>query len=164
VNAAEGHLCSICSAERLPEEDWFLVTQSRWEDKVRVFEWNDQLARKSGIHAACSPIHVREAVVHWMTTGSLDYPFANAVFLSTDDVRRRGRILPELRSDEFAGVRQIGELAVHRESLGRALAENPQSLNVILDELLIAVRSEWQSTPNSRGEGNRIFCMSTRTV
>jgi hypothetical protein len=62
------------------------------------------------------------------------------------------------------GVHQIGELAVHRESLGRALSDNPQSLNVILDELLYAVRREWRNDTGIHDEENRTFCVPTRAV
>jgi hypothetical protein len=39
-------------------------------------------------------------------------------------------------------AREIGELAVHREILDRALAENPLSLDAILDALLCALERE----------------------
>jgi hypothetical protein len=54
----------------------FLVAESHWEDKLKVLEWQDELARRRGIYAAWSGEHVEELVVHLMTTGSLDYPFA----------------------------------------------------------------------------------------
>ncbi len=43
------------------------------------------------------------------------------------------------------GARQIGELAVHRESMGRLLNESPDSLQLILDELTRALRRESSS-------------------
>jgi hypothetical protein len=48
---------------------------------------------------------------------------------------------PFSRAD-LSGTRSIGELAVHRESLERVLMESPQSLQVILDALLDALRQE----------------------
>jgi hypothetical protein len=48
---------------------------------------------------------------------------------------------PLSRSD-LSRARSIGELAVHRESLERVLMENLQSLQVILDALLDALRQE----------------------
>jgi hypothetical protein len=50
---------------------------------------------------------------------------------------------------DIRGARPIGELAVHRESIERVLAENPQSLKVILDALLDALRQE-ASSPAER--------------
>jgi len=68
--------CAICGEGRSAEQVWFLVAESHWEDKLKVLEWQDELARRRGIYAAWSGEHVEELVVHWMTTGSLDYPFA----------------------------------------------------------------------------------------
>jgi hypothetical protein len=43
---------------------------------------------------------------------------------------------------DIRGARQIGELAVHRESMGRLLNESPDSLQLILDELTRALQRE----------------------
>jgi hypothetical protein len=99
-----------------------------------------------------------------MTTGSLDYPFANVILPFPDSARRQQKLLGERNDDKMLGVHQIGELAVHRESLGRALSDNPQSLNVILDELLYAVRREWRHEVHTHDEENRTFCIPTRAV
>jgi len=66
------------------------------------------------IQVACSVHHVEELVIHWMTTGSLDYPFARTAQGFTS-WRPTG---PDCRVD-LSGARQIGELAVHRESIER---------------------------------------------
>jgi len=42
-------------------------------------------------------------------------------------------------------VRQIGELAVDRESIERVLSDSPQSLQTILDALMDALRQETSS-------------------
>ncbi|HZR56244.1 MAG TPA: hypothetical protein VFA74_05190 [Terriglobales bacterium] len=163
MNQTPTHACTICGAERMAEADWFLITESRWEDRVKVLGWNDQLAMKPSIHTACSPNHVRELVVHWMTTGSLDYPFATVVVPFPESVQ--GHKLLQQRNDiVMANVHQIGELAVHRESLHRVLNDNPQSLNVILDELLYAVRREWKNGTVNYEEENRMVCVPTRAV
>jgi hypothetical protein len=40
-----------------------------------------------------------------------------------------------------SGAQELGALSVHRESIRRVLSENPNSLNGILDELALALRS-----------------------
>ncbi len=45
----------------------------------------------------------------------------------------------------MTGVRQIGELAVDRESIERVLSDSPQSLQTILDALMDALRQETSS-------------------
>src|SRR5712691_1710641 len=130
--------CAICGEEQPGHETRFLVAENRWEDKLIIPPWNEQMASRAGIQVACSVNHVEELVVHWMTTGSVDYPFARTA-LGSGKWRRPAE--PGCRVD-LSGVRQIGELAVHRESMERVLAESPQSLQVILDALLEALRRE----------------------
>jgi hypothetical protein len=129
--------CSICGDVNAPAGRWFLVAENSWEDKLKILEWSERLAWHSGVHQACSVDHVQQLVVHWMTTGSLNYPFAQ--------LRDFGRRLPP-RNDRhgicelaFAG-NPIGELSVHRESMQRVLSESPHSLKTILDALLAALR------------------------
>jgi hypothetical protein len=76
---------------------------------------------------------VQQLVVHWMTMGSLDSPFAAT---STVEIKRRTRVgkTPPAEADT-RGERLMTELAVHRESLGRVLRENPESLVSNLEAL-----------------------------
>ena len=139
------NLCAICGEKRLPGDIWFLIAENRWEDKLKILQWNDRLAAQGGIQRACSVTHVEELVVHWMTTGSLDYPFARIGFDALA-ARRFNRLWSRHCGPDTSGARQIGELAVHRESMERILVENPQSLRTILDALLGALRRETART------------------
>jgi hypothetical protein len=147
------HACGICGEEQIGNETRFLVAENRWEDKLTILQWNEQMASRPGIQVACSVNHVEELVIHWMTTGSLDYPFARTALGSR---AWRRAVEPGGRLD-LTGARQIGELAVHRESMERILAESPQSLRAILDGLLEALRRETVSQPEgiSRQEEER---------
>jgi hypothetical protein len=139
--------CAICGEERLSGQVWFLVAESQWEDKLKVLEWQDALSRRRGVYAACCGGHVEELVVHWMTTGSLDYPFATVGHKPESRRQHFGWILPAIEEPDTRGARLIGELAVDRESVRRALREDPNSLQVILDELLHALKRESTGTP-----------------
>jgi hypothetical protein len=138
MNHLRAHQCAICAEECSGNELRFLVAESTWEDKLTILRWNEQMASRAGVQVACSINHVEELVIHWMTTGSLDYPFARTA-LGAAAWRRVA--MPGARVD-ISGAHPIGELAVHRESVERILAENPQSLTVILDALLDALRQE----------------------
>src|SRR6266852_5681635 len=138
MNYLRSNGCAICGEEQPANETRFLVAENRWEDKLAILHWDEHLASRDGIQAACSVSHVEELVIQWMTTGSLDYPFARTA-LGSGGWRRRAE--PSCRID-LSGARQIGELAVHRESVERVLAESPQSLQVILDALQEALRME----------------------
>jgi hypothetical protein len=140
-------ICAICGETKARNQVWFLVAENRWEDKVTVLQWHEKLAKRHGIYRACGVAHVQELVVHWMTTGSLDYPFALADSLSEAHAERglnakTFRASSRMAAIDIQEIRQIGELAVHRESIGRALRENPDSLQIILDELLDALERE----------------------
>ncbi|MFZ0284870.1 MAG: hypothetical protein WAL32_06530 [Terriglobales bacterium] len=134
--------CTICGEEKPPEQVWFLLTESHWQDKLKILQWQPEIAEREGMFGACCPAHVEELVIHWMTTGSLNFPFA-----TTTGPARLGRraplvCLPTMAEPDIRGARQIGELAVHRESMSRLLNESPDSLQLILDELTRALKRE----------------------
>jgi len=87
--------------------------------------------------------------VHWMTTGSLHHPFARAfapAFLHSFAHPGNRALAWGAHSANHAGAAQragqIGELALHRESMQRVLDENPQLLRTILDSLRDALRGD----------------------
>ena len=138
--------CTICGEQRSGQQRRFLIAEDRWQDKLKILHWDDRLATHKGIHAACGPAHLEELVVHWMTTGSLDHPFARLA-------PRRGHTRhapgPAKLDLSISEGRLIGELSVHRESMQRVLCESPQSLQTILDALLSAGQHDCPGTePN----------------
>jgi hypothetical protein len=137
MNYARTPLCEICAQHGSANQPRFLIAENNWEDKLTILEWNEPMASRAGIKSACNIEDVEELVIHWIRTGRLDYPFARTSYGAAGwrQTTPRGRI-------DLKGARQIGELAVHRKSLERVLSENPQSLQVILDALLDALRQE----------------------
>jgi len=99
------HECTICGDEKSPGQVWFLVAESHWEDKLRVLEWQDQMATRQGIYAACSAAHVEELVIHWMTTGGLDYPFATVGHKPRSHKRKTTSFLPTIEEPDTRGAR-----------------------------------------------------------
>jgi len=136
--ALRTHACSICGDAEPDASFWFLVRENYLQDKVQILHWNERLAGGVGVHPACSAAHVQEMVVHWMTTGSLSYPFA--LVRQRDPDARRGRERSRSTQREIRENRPIGELAVDRESMQRVLSESPHSLRTILDALLSALQ------------------------
>ena len=141
------HICTICGREKT-KPGWFLVAENRWEDRLKILEWNDRVAWMSGVHEACSATHVLELVDYWVRTNSLRYPFERTQRPS------RSHMLARRNDPDISGLRQLGELYVDRESIGRVLDENPDSLSVILDELLFALQPDGE-TCNEEGEAER---------
>jgi hypothetical protein len=139
--------CAICGEPHTNEDGWFLLTENRWTDRIRVLVYDPVLATQEGIVCSCSRAHVRELVVHWMITGRLDYPFALAPTVPLDDSPNRDFTETRPVEVDVRGSRIVGELAVHRESLTRILLENPQSLSGVLEALIAALGG---SSPVSR--------------
>jgi hypothetical protein len=147
----EEAVCAICGANGWGDQRWFLVVENHWNDKLKVLHWNEALAWQPGIRQVCSSGHVRELVVHWMTTGCLDYPFALSPF---QNPARRRKVFRALRPVQLPdsptdNARQIGEIAIHRESMQRILRENPQALGGILDALLVAMAHSRSQDPQN---------------
>ena len=143
--------CAICGEKRQSGEDWFVLVENRWTDRLKILSWNETLAFSAGAHLACGAAHVQQLVVHWMTMGTLEFPFANAPAPSTSVKFRRIRRPPETEAEE-SGSRLVGELAVHRESLERVLRENPESLAAILEALTGALTNTGDPSVSAQEE------------
>jgi hypothetical protein len=144
VERQRTHACVICGRVTPGDERWFLLAPNRWQDKLRILEWNDLVAGQAGIRPACSASHVQQLVVHWMTTGSVDYPFAEASWSRTGHslrarVSRKVSKASEPLEFDTRDTAALGELSVHRESMQRILRDSPESLTTILDALLSAL-------------------------
>jgi hypothetical protein len=132
--------CTICGNQKAKGETWFLISQNGWEDRLNVWRWHPQMATGTSAHSLCSPRHVRELVVHWMTTGCLHYPFAWPGRSSHSMLQFT---TPAQLTDFGEPVTQhLGEIVVDREGILRVFRENPLSLNTILDELMIVLEKE----------------------
>jgi hypothetical protein len=130
----KGYACVICGSEEVAP-NWFLVSSSQWQDKLSVMHWHQELAGQAGLHAACSPWHVEHLVVHWMTTGSLDYPFARfrpGTWSGTTYSARNSRVRTQT-------AMFIGELTVDRGNLEHILVDDPYALTPVLDALIRAL-------------------------
>ena len=144
--------CVICREEHIDSDGWFLLTENRWTDRVMIFGWNDVLASQPGVHAACCAGHVQQLVVHWMATGSLEYPFAESRPEHKRSLLPRAARPAAVHAEpNVSGSRVLSELAVHRESLERALVESPESLAAILRALLSALGDSSVSTIDQPG-------------
>jgi hypothetical protein len=138
--------CAVCREARTPcSARWFYVIENRWTDRLKIFEFHESIAHQPGSYHVCCASHVRELVVHWMTLGRLDLPFARVPEPTSEASSTR-----RPHSQRDAGPAQqskpvtprlscLGEIAVHRESLTRILRENPQALASVLETLVCAI-------------------------
>jgi hypothetical protein len=93
-------------------------------------------------------------VAHWMATGSLDYPFASLSVTATTQANQGSNLTARAKPD-VRGVKVLGELAMHRESLKRILVESPQSLASILTALVDALPDYEETVPIKQEEPAR---------
>jgi hypothetical protein len=146
--------CAICGKETSGDEHWLLLIDNRWQDRLKVLQWEDRLASLTGVQAVCCTEHGRELIVHWMTTGSLTYPFAEPTPLPRAHRIQRPmafeRVVDTRDDIDCDESRTIGELAIHRDSLRRVLNDNPEALRGILESLLQAVEARVAGRVNRR--------------
>ena len=144
--------CAVCRSQQSATDGWFHVTENRWTDRLRIFRFQETLVTKAA-YSVCCVAHVRELVVHWMTTGRLDFPFARLPFSPR-------RVLGPHRSEATPNAPAVpmtpvlGELAVHRESLTRTLRDNPQALSAVLEALVRALDPENHHAPTAPAATN----------
>jgi hypothetical protein len=160
LTAAPPHsaICTICGKQKKQAETWFLITENSWDDRLNVWKWHRQMATGTSAHSLCSPRHVRELVVHWMTTGCLHYPFASAPS-RFKDAKLTLTPLPKTNDASEPVTAHLGEIAVDREGILRVLRENPLSLNTILDELMIVLEKELLEEPEAEADDESQFAL-----
>ncbi len=146
MNHFRTHLCAICGEERSANQPRFLLAENTWEDKLTILQWNDQMAARAGIQVACGIDHVEELVIQWMTTGSLDYPFAR-IALGANGWRRAtisgGRV-------DISGARPIGRTGCPSRKFGTGAGRKP---GVAEGHSGCAARRSASGDPNRSGAG-----------
>ncbi len=135
------HSCSVCGQNTSAGQPRFLLAENVWEDKLKILQWDEQLAREYGVRRACSAAHVRDLVVAWMATGTLSHPFAKNTAPQTPR-HASGTTRSARREVDTSKGRQIGELSVDRESVHQILLEQPKSLKCILDAITVSLQQE----------------------
>lgn len=128
-------ICAICGKQKAGAQDWYLIAENPWEDRVRIIHWENGVALNPGVLSACSAAHVRELLIQWLNVEilpasqkSLPPAFAckHPDFVQSDAWELAGRVPP------------IGELAIHR----RGLHDSPATLKSLLDAIFCTLQNE----------------------
>ena len=115
MTIATERCCALCLEARVQEAGWFLLTENRWTDRLKILAWDDSLAAQPGVYAACGAEHTRQLVIHWMAMGTLDFPFARAYSQNMKLHRKNGASQHPCDTEpNTKAVKVLGELAVHR--------------------------------------------------
>jgi len=134
--------CVVCRQPKASGEGWFQLMENRWTDRLKILRFHESLASQINVQSVCCSAHVRELVVHWMTIGRLDVPFARVPSIPRIFSRRTQNQDREAHEPSLPPSIFLGEFAVHRESLIRILRENPEALSVVLESLIHAIEPE----------------------
>jgi hypothetical protein len=137
--------CAVCRELQAAPDGWFHITENRWTDRLKVFRFQEALANQAA-YSVCCAAHVRELVVHWMTTGRLDFPFARLPF-SPRHIPAQSATQQRLNSPAVPLSSALGELAIHRETLTRILRHNPQALSALVEALILAIDPDHHHPP-----------------
>ena len=133
--------CALCHEPKVPGAEWFQLIENRWMDRLKIFRFQEVQALRPTTFNVCGTAHLRELIVHWMTTGRLDFPFAEVSFghscLLSLRAKSPQRPIADPVLPQFA---YVAELAVHRHSLIRILRENPHALSEVLEELIRTIQ------------------------
>lgn len=127
--------CAICGRENVSDA-WFVIFNDPCLDKLTISQWDEAMSYTAELCVVCSPRHVEELVVHWMVTGSLDYPLASSTTAAPD---RRKTSAAAATTNWKA---PLAELVIHRESVTRTLGDNPYAFAPLLLALTSALRPQ----------------------
>ncbi len=124
--------CCVCGLDTFRHTAWFLVTENRWLDRLKILSWHSSLASQKDVKSVCCRHHLKTLVAHWLTQASLCLPAVDHTPLPIGSDPTLND--PDLGADS-AG-RLVGELAVHRESFSRVWSGSPAALESVLDALI----------------------------
>jgi hypothetical protein len=66
------HVCEVCGTRKRKQGNWFLVTQDRRGDVLRILYWSEGVAQRKNVWACCSPQHVQMFVERWLAPEGSD--------------------------------------------------------------------------------------------
>ena len=126
---SRGLKCAICGTETNGQSTWFLITQNRWLDRIRILSWHPLLASRNGTFGVCGAGHLRDFITRWVSDGDGCLPLAREHHTSSQAVLHE----PDLSSLSASNL--LGELAIQRETPSGLWTGSPETLESILEAL-----------------------------
>jgi hypothetical protein len=124
--------CSVCGMEAHDHSGWFLMTENRWLDRLKVLHWHPLLAEQAQMQSVCGKFHLKTLITHWLTHANLQFLAVGAF----DWDLATGTSPDELTGGASSMGRLVGELAIHRENLSSVWSGSPEALECILSALI----------------------------
>ena len=126
--------CSVCGLDALHRNDWFLVAENCWLDRLKIFRWNPSLAAQPGYKSACCRQHLKALISFWLHRSNLR-------FLLED--RSMPAAAPSACANRDAcdavpptNWQVLGEISVYRESFSREWTGSPEVLDAMVEALI----------------------------
>ncbi|MGA9642734.1 MAG: hypothetical protein WBQ72_15165 [Terriglobales bacterium] len=125
--------CAVCGGESYGHENWFLLIEDHWLDRLKILTWHFSLAMQTGVKSACCREHLKTLIAHWLEEASLRLR-PETVVSSPPAVPPQAEPAAE-RKPQYLG-RLLGELSVFRESFSRVWLGSPETLECIVEALI----------------------------
>jgi len=126
--------CSVCGADALHHNGWFLLVENRWFDQLKILTWHPSLAAHKDVKSACCRRHLRVLVARWMNQASLCLDAGDDPPMPITSNPTRGDL--DLTSESVGQL--IGELSVCREAFSRGWTGSQTALKCVLDAMVPA--------------------------
>lgn len=124
--------CSVCGADTLRRDGWFVVVENRWRDSLKILSWHPLRASRRGYKSACGRQHLKILIAHWLEEASLRF-----VSQADDPMPVTSNPARDEADTGFGdGGHLIGELSVFREAFSRVWTGSPTTLESIVDALI----------------------------
>jgi len=120
------HVCSICGRVRTENQNWYLLAENHWRDRLKILRWDDDLAKHGSIFHACGIDHVRDFLHAWVTSSELPS-------------RNKMSFRPPLEE-----IQSVENLWVHRHGLKNA----PEGLKSLLDAVIGSLKNDFELHEN----------------
>ena len=136
--------CSVCGLVTSRHDDWFLVIENRWLDRLKILTWHSSLAPQTEIRSACCRQHLRLLIGHWLDQASLrliPQAYTPPMPIASAPARQ------DLELDQHSAGYLLGELSVCRETFSHSWTGSNAALEGILDALVpVADQSDTSQT------------------
>jgi hypothetical protein len=128
------YVCELCGARKRKQGQWFLISQDRCGDSLRILFWNEAVAPHPNVWTFCSSEHVREFVSRWLAQDS---------GVDTDPGTLCEKPLFGLTVQQEEQLRDslVNKLQVSRAALNAGFADQRESALMVLDAIQAVLES-----------------------
>ncbi len=128
------HVCEVCGTRKRKEGNWFLVTQDRHRNVLRILYWSEGVAQRKNVWACCSPQHVQMFIQRWLAPGTNDTVMALSGATEVMSMALNAELEQHLKSALTA------EAQISEEALSNGFVFEEKSTQSILDAVEVLLQ------------------------